>query len=127
MAVKNIILCASLLGFGCSPPDTTSEPGSKLATNWGSVTVWNKEFKVISSINSRDDLFALSEIWDTRGKAASVDAPNFQYKIDIRSGPYSGRWLYDSSGFIQKLNIFKKPIFRIERNKEFNSHLGIKD
>jgi hypothetical protein len=127
MAMKNILLCASLIGLGCSPPSTTAKPTSKSGVNWGAVIVWNKEFKVISTINSSDDLSALSEIWGTRKKSSSQDAPNFQYKIDIRSGPYSGRWLYDSSGFIQRLNIFRKPIFRIEQNKEFNRHLGIKD
>jgi hypothetical protein len=96
-------------------------------TNWGTVVVWNREFKLISKINAPDDLIALSEIWNTRKKASPQYTPNFRYKIDIRSGPNSGRWLYDSSGFIQKLNIFKKPVYRIERNKEFNSHLGIQD
>jgi hypothetical protein len=127
MTMKNIILYASLISLGCSPPNTTMESSSKAGVSWGRVVVRNKDFKIISSINSSDDLFALSAIWETRKKASSQDVPNLQYKIDILSGPCSGRWLYDSSGFVQRLNIFKKPIFRIEQYKEFNHHLGIKD
>jgi hypothetical protein len=127
MTMKNITFCVSLISLGCSPLNTTTESSSKAGVSWGRVVVRNKDFKVISSINSSDDLFALSVIWETRKKASPQDIPNLQYKIDILSGPYSGRWLYDSSGFIQRLSVFKKPIFRIEQTKEFNQHLGIKD
>ncbi|WP_257307565.1 hypothetical protein, partial [Geothrix campi] len=68
--MKRLVLCASLITFGCSSPDTTMESRSMPGTNWGTVVVWNREFKLISKINAPDDLIALSEIWNTRKKAS---------------------------------------------------------
>ena len=126
MTHNKSLICLAILGLGCNQPNTIPavqhNPG-----RWTSISVRNRDFKVISTISSPDALFAFSRIWDTRKKVHPSIQPGIQYKIDIQSGTDSGRWLYDPAGFVQKLDMARKPIYQIESNIEFNRILGINE
>lgn len=126
MTIKNVIICLAALCLGCTQPEK-SPTAQVRNNNWNTIVVFHRDFQLASTIKSSDQLNALSEIWKNRKKVDPSSSPSFEYRIDIRSGADSGRWLYDPAGYVQKLNIFKEPIYQIESKAEFNRILGIKD
>jgi len=126
MADQKLVICLAALVLGCNPPTIGFTPQIGI-DHWESVTVWNRERKVVSLLKTSDELGVFEKHWASREKVSSSTNPSFKYSFFFRRGYISERWSYDPAGYVEKSNIFQKPIYRIEQYKEFNQLLGIKD
>lgn len=128
MSTRHLLLPLAVMCLSCVAPDTSEKAYFSQSTSeyFKLIPVYYRQ-KGISTIRNPEDLRQFFAVWKTKQKVHPTSGLKFEYSFDIRCGNEGGRWLYDSAGFVQKLNIFRKPIYRIESFKEFNQTLGIKE
>ena len=104
-----------LLGLGRTPAQ---------ARPLGRVAVLDGDFQPVRILTDPDALARFTEIWEARAIASDPGAPTFQFKIDIEGTRDDGRWLYDPAGYVQRLAMNIKPIYRLPGGP-FNALIGL--
>jgi len=87
------------------------------------VKVWDKDFRVIRTINDPGTLGELKKIWEERLEIPQSEKPSFTHKVDIATTKGSTRWLYDPNGYATILSKSKVPIYRFTNPKKLNEIL----
>jgi hypothetical protein len=106
------------------------------------VVVRDGQFQVIKELTGDDELPEFRRLWFDRveadpelWRAAGQESYGHgAYKLDLRrptkSGNRSSRWLYDPSGLVKLLaiwrSIFVAPLYRLRSPEEFNKLIGIR-
>jgi len=88
-----------------------------------SVTVLNSNFELINTIDELDQLTFIQSLFHQSNKLELSSKPKWSYKIDIKGGKKSGRWLYDPEGVICLLNYQLNSCYKIENPDKVRSVL----
>jgi hypothetical protein len=89
------------------------------------ITVRDRNFEVLREINDSDQLGKAQEQWDALIRIDELPNTNWTHKMDIKSNSVGGRWLYNSEGYVARLNKRVKPDYRVSNVKSFNEiYLG---
>ncbi len=94
------------------------------ALNISGISILNKDFKKILSISEKEKINKIEQLWNNN--LVLVDElPNYEwdYKLDIISSTIGGRWLYNSNGYIAKLNYQLKPMYKITKPYDFKKEI----
>lgn len=101
--------------MGCSKPQIITM-----------ITIRDADFKVITVLDTENQIKTFDSLWKSKIKLDSPIKTRWLYKIDIEDQDNrGGRWLYDKEGYIQLLDIFKQPTYKVRSADEFNSLIGI--
>lgn len=90
-----------------------------------SIKVLNNDFKVIKIISSQSEILKFQTEWCSLKKIQSPANTNWTNKLDIEGGELSGRWLYNSNGYISRLNYQLKPSYQVPNAISINKILGL--
>jgi hypothetical protein len=88
-----------------------------------SITVLNSNFEVINTIDELGQLTYIQSLFHQSNKLELSTKPNWKYKLDLKGGKKSGRWLYDPEGFICVLNYQLNSCYKIENPVKVRSVL----
>jgi len=89
------------------------------------VIVRDRDFGVVKTLSQDGELAAFVSVWQSKKAAALIQTPSWTYKLDIRRGNDSQRWLYDPTGWTSLLAVKSAELYRIEHVSSFNAALGI--
>src|SRR2546426_12814691 len=72
------------------------------------VQVLDAQFRVVRTLSSELELQQFSEQWEQRVEtgqtSAQISESAFQYKLDVSANRGGGRWLYNPTGLVFKLD-----------------------
>lgn len=77
------------------------------------VTVLDKNFKVVKVITASSELVQIQKAWCDFKPINTPPNTNWTHKLDIVGGKLTGRWLYNSQGYISRLNYQLKPSYQL--------------
>lgn len=116
--MKNGILFLALLFCFCGT-----------AGNWSGVAIYSikvmdADFKPVKNVGDSAELAEIMQMLQTADPISSFgDKPNWIYKVNISSNKMSGRYQYDTTGIIARLNFQNKPAFQVKDRKRFTELL----
>lgn len=106
---------------------TIAAVGSSARQPISQVTVRDRDFEIVRILDGEEELTPFVRAWEHKREVDFVPNPTWTYKIDIRRGDYSQRWLYDPTGWTSLLAVKGGTFYRIEEVSTFNATLGIPD
>lgn len=114
--MKKVCLVFFLLVFGCNGPKDFNQSIIK------EIIVLDTNFKQVNLIKDSIQISEIKAIIANSDKIINLpEKLNWNYKIDIKSNVNFGRWLYDSTGILSKLNYQLKPSYKIKDNRKLNA------
>jgi hypothetical protein len=117
MMYKKLILVLLVIA-GCKNPPTFSE--IKITE----IKVLDSAFNILNTIK---DTIKINELKSLIGDLDDINNATinhkWNYKLDILSDNYSGRWLYDTLGILTRLDYQLKPSYRIQDSHKFTNLL----
>jgi len=84
------------------------------------VQVLDSEFSVLQLISDQHDLELVEQEWSKLEKNDSLRNHDWTHTIDITSETIGGRWSYNSSGYLAKLNKTLTLAYRVKDVRQFN-------
>jgi len=90
-------------------------------SNIKQVTILDSEFQIVRIIESESQILELKKHWASFESINELPNSDWTHKIDIDSdSKLGGRWLYNSKGFVARLNKQLDPKFKVSDVKKLN-------
>ncbi len=109
-----LLLAGATAIAGCATRRASSE-----------VVVRDRAFEVTRTISDATTASTFDEHWQGKRQVDEPPDPDWQYKLDIRTGDDVVRWLYDPRGYARVLTVKKSATWRIRDPEAFNAVLGL--
>jgi hypothetical protein len=77
------------------------------------VTVLDNNFKIVKIITSPNELAQIQNAWCSFKPINTPPNTNWSHTLDIVGGKLTGRWSYNSQGYISRLNYQLKPSYQL--------------
>lgn len=104
-------------------------PGIAASADIVGVKILDADFKVVAELARKPDVRKFQKHWSQKLKikqtSAQLPDTMFSYKLDISGTSGGGRWLYNSNGFVVKLDKMARPVYQIQEPALFNELIGI--
>ncbi len=84
------------------------------------VVVLDSNFKKIRVINDFEQLQEINKHWQQLEQVNELPDIGWTHKLDIQANRLGGRWLYNKSGYLSKLNYQLKPMYQVKNPAAFN-------
>lgn len=89
------------------------------------VAVLDAQFQPVKKL-APQELPALERQWNGKTEVADSlrQGEATHFKLDIEAGTSAGRWLYSTSGLVQRLSKTPQPVYKMSDSAEFNRLVG---
>ena len=91
------------------------------------VTVRERDFGVVRSINDETELERFAQIWATRRPSPLELPDDFDFVLDIEGGRSEGRWHYHSAGLARLLSAKRVATFEVADPDDLNALLVVSE
>lgn len=107
------VMLVALFG-ACSEPEPIT-----------AVSVRDANFQIVKTLTSAE-LPEFTRLWEEK-EEIRVPPPSLggqHFKLDITSRDLGGRWLYQTTGYVQYLDPKTKPVYKLHDSERFNRLIG---